>query len=211
MPQRRLLKNIGTVAPLFAVVLAGVLILSDRAKADDGDSEQSKIDRGFAIAPVPLNLAGKDRRLVGLGSYMVNAQVDCDGWHNDGPATQFISTGNPYFLPSIFSGRQQINPATYLGGGRDFGPLIPGFAHIVSRNLTPEKTGLSEGGNTLSKFAQILRTGVDLDRQHPTCSGAPDANCVPPRFDGALLQFMPWHEFQNMADHDIYEYLSAVP
>lgn len=30
--------------------------------------------------------------------------------------------------------------AAYLGGRQDFGPLVPGSAHIVSRNLTPDKT-----------------------------------------------------------------------
>ena len=33
-----------------------------------------RIARGFAIAPVALNLKGKNRAFVGLGSYIVNAQ-----------------------------------------------------------------------------------------------------------------------------------------
>jgi len=73
-------------------------------------------------SPVHLNLEGKDRDLVGLGSYWVNALSDCNGCHSAGPATEYIvPTGNPYFLSPPFSGKQQINPATYLGGGRDFG------------------------------------------------------------------------------------------
>jgi hypothetical protein len=32
----------------------------------------------------------------------------------------------------------QDNPHTYLGGGRNFGPLIPGSAPFISRNLTPD-------------------------------------------------------------------------
>lgn len=107
-----------------------------------------------------------------------------------------------------------MNPATYLGGGQDFGVLIPGSAHIVTRNLTPDKTGRSEGGHTLPEFKLILKTGVDMDHLHPTCSGAPNANCIPPPFDGNLLQIMPWPTFQNMSDHymeAIYEYLKAVP
>ena len=35
-----------------------------------GDGGESEIQRGFQIAPVPLNLAGKNRSLVGLGSYL---------------------------------------------------------------------------------------------------------------------------------------------
>ena len=36
-------------------------------------AELSRIVRGYQIAPVPLNLHGKDLELVGLGSYIVNA------------------------------------------------------------------------------------------------------------------------------------------
>src|SRR6266478_1203130 len=209
MTLRRFLKTIGWCAALAGVVLAGTLIRSPRVRADDDDNE-SKIQVGFAIAPVPLNLAGKNQALVGLGSYIVNAQGDCDGCHSAGPATEFAPGGNPYFGQPT-----KINPATYLGGGRDFGPFpAPGFPHIVSRNLTPDKTGLPEGGHTFSEFVQIIRTGKDFDHLHPTCTGMPNANCVPPPFDGDLLQIMPWPVYQHMTDHDlraIYEYLSAIP
>jgi len=105
-----------------------------------------------------------------------------------------------------------IDPATYLGGGRDFGPLTtaPDSPHIVSRNLTPDKTGLPEGGRPYSEFLQILRTGVDLDHLHPPCTSTVGANCLPAPFDGNLLQIMPWPTLTNMNDHDIraiYEYL----
>jgi hypothetical protein len=97
-------------------------------------NSESRIDRGFEIAPVPLKLEGKDRALVGLGSYLVNASGGCNDCHSGGPQTQYAPGGNPYFGQPT-----RINPATYLGGGRDFGPLLPtpGSPHIVSRNLTP--------------------------------------------------------------------------
>src|SRR4030088_303995 len=62
-----------------AVVVLGFLSGTSRVQADDGegDAEQSRIRRGFEIAPVPLNLQGKNRELVGLGSYLVNAAGDC--------------------------------------------------------------------------------------------------------------------------------------
>jgi hypothetical protein len=41
---------------------------SPRARANDDDSD-TRIEIGFKIAPVPLNLEGKDRDMVGLGSY----------------------------------------------------------------------------------------------------------------------------------------------
>ena len=53
-----------------------------------------------------------------------------------------------------------------------------------------------------------------MDNLHPTCTGAPDGNCLPPPFDGTRLQIMPWPIYHNMTDRDlraIYEYLSAIP
>jgi hypothetical protein len=202
---------------LFAVlfVMAYFLAPQGQAKpnADDdagGENNESRIERGFEIAPVPLNLAGKNRALVGLGSYLVNGVAGCADCHSAGTRTEFAVGGNPYFgqQPTI------INPATYLGGGRDFGSIFPGTPHIVSRNLTPDKTGLPEGGRTFDEFRTIIRTGVDLDHLHPPCSPTVTTNCFPPPFDGNLLQIMPWPFYQNMTDHDlraIYEYLSTVP
>lgn len=186
---------------------------------EDSQSEQSKIRIGFEIAPVPLNMQGKNRSLVGLGSYIVNAHADCNGCHSAGPATEYLPPGNPYLLSpphGPFSGRQQVNPATYLGGGRDFGPFgVQGeLVHLYSRNLTPDKTGRPEGGHTFEEFLTILRTGKDYDEVHPNCTGAPDGNCLLPPFNGDVLQVMPWPVHQNMTDHDIraiYEYLSAIP
>src|SRR5260370_13801323 len=54
------------------VVVAGMFIFPPRGKADNDESE-SRIKRGFAIAPVQLNLVDKNRALLGLGSYLVNA------------------------------------------------------------------------------------------------------------------------------------------
>ncbi len=202
---------------LFSAViaLAGVVSSSPRVKAqDDGDDRgesDSRVQQGFAIAPVPLNLSGKNLALVGLGSYFVNATVPCNECHGAGPAiSQYLPGGNPYFGQP-----KKINPATYLGGGRDFGALVAGSAHIISRNLTPDKTGLPAGGRTFEEFVQILRTGVDLDNLHPTCpTGVVNTSCIPAPFRGDLLQVMPWPALKDLTDHDlraIYEYLSAVP
>ena len=92
-------KTAGAAAAFAAIVLAGMLISSPRGQAqDDGNDDESKIQRGFAIAPVPLNLAGRNRALVGLGSYIVNGQADCNGCHTMNPSTEFTATGNPYLL-----------------------------------------------------------------------------------------------------------------
>jgi hypothetical protein len=208
-------KVVGATAAFTVVIVTGMLLNSPRGSADDrGDDSDSRIEQGFEIAPVHLNLEGKNRALVGLGSYIVNAQADCDGCHSAGPRTEFAGDGNPYFGQP-----EKVNPATYLGGGRDFGELVPppgiGSAHIISRNLTPtRKTGLPEGDHTFEEFLTILRTGKDFDHLHPTCTGAPNSGCVPKPFDGDLLQIMPWPIHQHMTDHDIraiYEYLKAIP
>jgi len=84
---------------------------------------------------------------------------------------------------------------------------------IVSRNLTPDYTGMAEGGHTLYEFMQIMRTGVDMDHAHPNCPTNTPV-CLPPPFNGDLLQVMPWPNFQNMTDRQltaIYAYLSAIP
>jgi hypothetical protein len=43
------------------------------AASDDQRDEEGKVDLSLRIAPVPLNMSGKNRELVGLGSHIVNA------------------------------------------------------------------------------------------------------------------------------------------
>ena len=204
----------------------GVHAQDNRHDNKDKNNDAYRIKKGFEIAPVPLNLEGKDPNLVGLGSYWVNGVSDCNFCHTAGgpPNFNFAASFNPYFGQP-----KKTDPTIYLAGGTDFGPALPpGFydpqygdyvgPDIVSRNLTPDKTGRPEGGHTFEQFLHILRTGEDLDHLHPTCVTPfpvpTPANCIPPPVDGSLLQVMPWPNFQNMTDHDIraiYEYLSAIP
>jgi hypothetical protein len=208
----RSLKAFTAAAGFAALVSAGLLTISTRVNAQQEreDDGESVVQRGLAISPVPLSLAGKNRALVGKGSYLVNAVAGCDDCHSAGTQTQYAPGGIPFFgqRPT------RVNPATFLGGGRNFGALVPGSAPIVSRNLTPDKTGLPLGGDTFQEFVNIMRTGVDPDHAHPTCNGAINTGCIPAPFDGSLLQIMPWPVYQNMTDNDlraIYEYLSAIP
>src|SRR5881398_3324735 len=86
-----------------------------RATQPVSESAASKVQRGLDSAPVPLNLDGKDIGLIGLGSYIVNVYSSCNDCHSAGPATTYAAGGSPYFgQPKI------VNPAGYLGGGRDF-------------------------------------------------------------------------------------------
>jgi len=142
------------------------------------------IFKGFAIAPVKLDLKGKNSALVGLGSYIVNAHGGCNDCHTSPP---YAEGGDP------FQGEpEQINQAAYLAGGTVFGPF-------VSRNLTPDARG-RPAGLTLDQFFKVMRHGTDFK------DGPPPGT--------ALLQVMPWPVYANMRDIDlraIYDYLKAIP
>src|ERR1022692_3430666 len=150
------------------------------------------IQTGYIVAAstgIHLNITNQDPDLVGLGSYIVNVTSDCNLCHSTVLiTTSYSANGNPYLLSPPYSGHKMVNPAVYLGGNQNFGPPAPGFASIVSRNLTPDKSGKPEG-HTLQKFMQIMQTGVDLDHLHPTCpSSTPSPNCLPWPINGDLLQ-----------------------
>ena len=192
MTHGKRLKVLGSAMALVGVATAFMFVRSPGAKAWDDDGEDKLVKIGFEIAPVPLNLQGKNHDLVGLGSFIVNAQGDCNGCHTAGgpPNFNYANNGNPYF-----GQKQKTDPTTYLAGGSDFGKAVPpsaavgGFPpgsvppsyppngyptdpnsglpyvgpDIISRNLTPDKNGRPEGGHTLEEFKQILRKGTDFD------------------------------------------------
>ena len=193
MSRSRYLTSVATGGALLALVFGGILINANRGNAADDDDSESKIKQGFAIAPVPLNLRGKNRARVGLGSYLVNAAGACNDCHTNPP---YATGGNPFLGEP-----KKVNAAQYLGGGMEFIPAHPpNFPAIVSRNLTPDKTGRPEGGASFEEFFSIIRTGLDPDHAHPQY--------------GPYLQVMPWPVYQSLTDNDlraIYEYLSAIP
>lgn len=221
-----------TVLTSGALLLVAMPNTTPRVQASDfrDEGEEQLVHIGFQIAPVPLNLEGKDRDLVGLGSFIVNAVADCNGCHTSGgpPNFNYAAGGNPYF-----NQKTKVDPTVYLSGGMDFGPVgtptgpaMYAGPDIITRNLTPDKNGRPEGGNSREQFKQILRKGTDFDHIHPTCTSAQLAQiaaggtpvCIPTSPgntpDGDLLQVMPWPVFANMTDHQldaIYEYLSAIP
>ncbi len=129
--------------PLAALAVLA-LAFTSTARADDEHSE-SQVKRGFAIVPqgVHLNLAGKNRALVGLGSYIVNTS-GCNDCHTH---PEYMPGGNPFMGQA-----EVINFQQYLTGGRQFGPFI------TSANLTPDSSG-KPAGLTLPQFISTLRTG----------------------------------------------------
>jgi hypothetical protein len=101
---------------------------------------------GLKLSPVPLDLEGKNILLVGLGSYIVNAQGGCNDCHTNPP---YAPGGDPFLGEP-----EQMNAAAYLAGGADFDPFI-------SPNLTPCADG-QPAGLTFEEFVQVMRTGIDL-------------------------------------------------
>jgi len=166
---------------LVAATLSALTVFSMSA-IGQGDSQ---VRRGYEVAPVPLKLSGLNPALVGLGSYIVNAQGGCNDCHT---IPSYVEGGDP------FRGQPElVNQAGYLAGGAQFGPFI-------SRNLTPRASNGRPAGLTLEQFVQAMRYGTDFKNGHPQIS--------------PLLQVMPWPVYGKMSDRElqaIYEYLRAIP
>ena len=85
-------------------------------------------------------MEGEDPTLVGLGSFIVNAQADCNGCHGSDPANEFLTRANPYVRKPL-NGPMQFNQATYLNGGQNFGPAGPGIVLDPNSPLNGEVPG----------------------------------------------------------------------
>ena len=123
------------------------------SRVDAYIDRRSRALEWLAIAPVPLDLSGKDKDQVGFGSYLVNAVGGCNDCHT-----------NPSHKPGsdpFFGQTKGVNVAGYLAGGVAFGPF-------TSRNITPSVNGPVTG--SLANFKLTLRTGVDLRKLHPQIS-----------------------------------------
>ena len=102
MKRNSLLRILVVVTPMMLIGCLLVLAMSAAAQSVKSESdnglwsqdEKQMIRIGLAIAPVPLNMARKDKDMVGLGSYIVNVTGGCNGCHSNGPATQYLPTGN---------------------------------------------------------------------------------------------------------------------
>ncbi len=167
----------------LVAAIATAMLQASAAQAQ----EFNQILRGYEIAPVQLNLKGKDWVLVGLGSYLVNT-TGCNDCHT---YPNWAQGGNPYLGQP-----EQINTMGYMAGGRPFGadPVNPNI-QVVSANITPDKNG-RPAGLILRQFLDVMHTGNDPD--DPT----------------RKLKIMPWPLYRWKTDRDliaIYEYLRAIP
>jgi hypothetical protein len=131
----------------------------ERPDEDDPDDEAddhhgvalvdlSRVIIGFRISPVPLDLRGKNRLLVGLGSYFVNAAGGCNDCHTH---PSFAPGTDPFAGDPVVVNREQ-----YMTGGRAFGP------EIIAPNITPDESGRPHG-LTFDQFRTRLRTGREED------------------------------------------------
>jgi hypothetical protein len=139
MTLRQITKLAGAVAAIVLLGFAALSVTSSRMHADSGETD-SRVQIGFNISPVKLNLNGLDPGLVGKGSYIVNAQGDCAGCHRTTassdpsiggdtwaagtaivptptPPLSATSEHNPFWRPPFFLPPAKINPNNYLGGG----------------------------------------------------------------------------------------------
>ena len=175
------------IATRSGIWLAAVTVATMLQTAAVQAQEFSQILRGYAIAPVHLNLKGKDWALVGLGSYLVNT-TGCNDCHTH---PNWADNKNPY----IFTQQPgEINAKEYLTGGRIFGPLANPIA--TSANITPDRNGLPAGLDSKG-FFEVMRKGHD-PRDPPD----------------DVLQIMPWPLYRWKTDLELiamYEYLRAIP
>jgi hypothetical protein len=185
MKRKLLLCTLLVLAGIAVLVVSPVGPTSSQAHpaiAPLAGDDESLIKRGFEISPVELNLKGKNRALVGLGSYIVNTG-GCNDCHT-----------NPSYLPGhdpFLGEEEQINVPCFLSGGTPFGP------GLSSRNLTPDPDGLP-GGLTLEMFFKTLRTGEDQNNP-----GTGDLLQVMP--------WPVFGKKTDRELTAVYEYLSAIP
>ena len=140
------MNKIGLTLTMAGLAVAA-LTLPPKGAAQGASDEHSKIQAGHALiqqAGIPVNPKGKNPSLVGLGSFIVNAQADCNGCHGN---PTYALGGNPHLgQPEV------IDLNGYLIGGN------PMFAPFLPRNLTPNAAGLP-ANLTLQEFFETMRTG----------------------------------------------------
>jgi hypothetical protein len=144
-------------------------------------AQSSRIQRGFELAPVPLNMQGLNPALVGEGSYIVNAQGGCNDCHT---VPSYAAGGNPFLGEP-----EQINVPCYLAGGAPFGPF-------VSRNITPRSNGLP-ANRTLAEFKELMHHGTDF--------AGPAGDLL------QVMPWTVYGKMSDRELEAIYEFLRAIP
>lgn len=186
------------------LVILTVCICSTLLPAGDSSSkkkENSKVERGLQISPVPVKTDKLNRTAIGMGSYLVNAASSCANCHTC-----------PTFVPALENGKnKQMNAQNYMAGGVPF-PVRSedggtATSDLRSANLTPGQHGLP-GGLTFVQFKAALTEG------HRTLTEAYEQFPAPSEAYAGQISVMPWRIYRNFQTADleaIYEYLKAIP
>jgi len=152
-------------------------------------------------------------KLVGLGSYLVNAVVGCNGCPQrpaPAPSTRPATTRTSAWVRS--PPPKIVNPVTYFGAaGRDFGsdrprlPPAPCRQHIVSRQLDAgcNRALLSEDS---PNFSTPCDMAVTPDQLHPNCNGTTiTSNCFKPAVRWVpCFRSCPGQNLQELTEHDLH-------
>ncbi len=177
------MKSILSAVVFSLMLVLTVVLIREMSAQAPAPADESLVKQGLAIAPVPLDLRGKNRALVGLGSYLVNAVSECNDCHT---RPYYELGGNP------FKGQPEgINTQNYLTGGNQFGPF-------TSANITPNPVTGLPAGLTLNEFLNLMRTGETDD--HPALG--PVLQVMP---------WPTFRKMTDRDLRAIYEYLSAIP
>lgn len=122
--QRLLRALLGTLM-FGAVTLIAARNASAPVQAGDlrYNDEKDRIRIRFQIAPVPLNLEGKARDLVGLGSYWVKGINDCN--FCPPPAGHQTSISPMAEILTLVSRREPIQPLTWRAARTSVRPSLP--------------------------------------------------------------------------------------
>jgi cytochrome c553 len=136
---------------------------------------------GLRVAPLRLNLAGKSKAAVGLGSYLVNVVGACNGCH---AVKEYADGGNP------FQGQPaQVDTNAYLRGGVNFGGTI-------SASIRPDPSNGLPGGLTFAQFVHAMRKGTDHDEPGQLLQ---------------IMPWPSYSNLADIELQAIYQYLSALP
>jgi hypothetical protein len=122
------LKTLFVCATAGATLTLGLIQSSAKGQVRSKGNQDTReeVEIGLRIAPVALNLNGRDRTLVGLGSYYVNGISDCVGCH-DG-ATGHLGGGVPF-------GPVQSRNLTPDKNGRPAGLTFSEFTAVIRQGI----------------------------------------------------------------------------
>ena len=189
-------KMLVCVAASAFLVTFGIAIVTaehDRpGQIESHDSDDVRVRVGFDYAHaqgIAFNLRHRDRELVGLGSYLVNAIGGCNDCHTAPPYTK-----DPYSRAR----RTEADQQRVLSRRRIAVRTLPSACRRPRRSRAtsrPSKTACPRD-LTFAQFRHVIRTGEDPDNP------------------GQVLRVMPWPIYQTMTDHDlraIYEFLLSIP